>query len=331
MTNRIPLIIVSVIAVFLLAYCNLSRSVEIITIAADNPPPYSADQVIKISYAIRNTGGRGIGGLASVTSDKMAVACPGLNTTGDLDDLLDRGEEIKCTGDFQVKAADIQAGVVQITASATVGSVVSNPVTANLSTVPNNLLPSPLGLTTSASPSTYSQAGQQVTLTYVISEYWHRQPRADLSTVSDNLIGTAPFNCGPANTTLAPSATVTCTAPAPYTITQNDMTAVSITNIAAASASGVAASAAASTTINRKSHQPGFDDDSRSVHLQSGWSGDQLYLRHQEYSVGKPGTIPIYCERQSDQRRTVQLRSGEYHPCFERHSHLYCPIHGYTK
>ena len=85
MIQRIPLIIVAVIAAILLAYCNLNRNVALINISADTPPPYSADQVIKIRYVIKNTGGRAIGGTASVTSDKSMVLCPGLNTVGDFD------------------------------------------------------------------------------------------------------------------------------------------------------------------------------------------------------------------------------------------------------
>jgi LysM repeat protein len=250
MIQRIPLIIVAVIAAILLAYCNLNRNVALINISADTPPPYSADQVIKIRYVIKNTGGRAIGGTASVTSDKSMVLCPGLNTVGDFDNSLDRGEEIVCTGDYPVKAAEIQAGGVPVNASAAIGGVTSSPVSVSLPLGPYTLL-SLLKLTTSANPSTYGQAGQQITFSYVILNTGAGNLGPTQFTVSDNLFGTAPFNCGPANTVLAPNATVACTAPNPYTITQNDMTAVSITNIATAFANGVGQSPTASTTINR--------------------------------------------------------------------------------
>ena len=251
MIQRIPLIIVSVIAVILLAYCNLNRNIALISVSSDNPPPYSAEQVIKIRYVIRNTGGRAIRGTASVNSDKSMVLCPGLNTIGDFDNSLDREEEIVCTGEYPVKAAEIQAGGVPVNASAAIGGVTSSPVSVSLPTGPNNLLLSPLKLTPSANPSTYSQAGQQITFTYLIQNTGAGNLGPTQFTVSDNLFGTAPFNCGPANTALVPGATVTCTAPSLYTITQNDMTAVSITNIATASANGVGQSPAASTTINK--------------------------------------------------------------------------------
>jgi LysM repeat protein len=65
-------------------------------------------------------------------------------------------------------------------------------------------------------------------------------------TITDNKLG-APINCGPADTTLAPSQSITCSAP-PYSITAGDMGLVSVTNSATASGGGQT-SAAASVTI----------------------------------------------------------------------------------
>jgi LysM repeat protein len=220
-----------------------------LTIKADSPQPNNTgQQVIKIRYLIRNTGTRAISGPVIVTSDKTAVVnCPPINSIGNFDSSLAPTEEIiECTADYPLTNVDISTGSLTNTASATVGTVRSAPVTASL---PIGPAASPLKLTTSANPATYSQADQAITFTYVIQNTGTANLGPAQFTVTDNLTAAAPFNCGLANSTLAPSATVTCTAT--YKTTQNDLTAVSVTNIATASGGGVAPSAAASTTINR--------------------------------------------------------------------------------
>jgi len=105
-----------------------------------------------------------------------------------------------------------------------------------------------LALTTTADPTTYDQAGQNIVFTYNIKNNGTENIGPDQFKISDNLISTTPFNCGSANTTIVPNATVTCSAT--YAVTQADMTAVSITNIAIASGGGVASSSA-SATVNK--------------------------------------------------------------------------------
>src|ERR1051325_2696298 len=112
----------------------------------------------------------------------------------------------------------------------TVVTVPRNSVSGN--TAPSTQLKT-LSLTTTANPTIYDQAGQGITFTYLIKNSGNITLGPAQFTVSDSLVSAAPFNCGPANTALIPSGTVTCTAN--YTVTQNDMSAVSITNIATAS------------------------------------------------------------------------------------------------
>ncbi len=106
-----------------------------------------------------------------------------------------------------------------------------------------------LSLTTSASPTSYEQVGQQITYTYVIKNSGNTTLGPAQFTVTDTLISATPFNCGNADTTLASNATVTCTAT--HAITEAELNAVSITNLATASGGGVGPSPTASFTINK--------------------------------------------------------------------------------
>jgi LysM repeat protein len=127
----------------------------------------------------------------------------------------------------------------------TVGSVIKVPINSAGATVavPTTILT----LATTANPTTYNQAGQVITITYVIKNSGTVNLGPAQFTITDTLFGTAPFNCGAANTSLAPNATVICTAA--YNITEANLTVASISNSATASGGGAGPSQSASTTI----------------------------------------------------------------------------------
>ena len=106
-----------------------------------------------------------------------------------------------------------------------------------------------LTLTISASPTSYEQVGQQITYTYVIKNSGNTTLSPDQFKVTDSLISTTPFNCGNAGTTLASNATVTCSAV--HTITEAELNAATITNLATASGGGAGSSSPANFTINK--------------------------------------------------------------------------------
>lgn len=106
-----------------------------------------------------------------------------------------------------------------------------------------------LSLTTSANPTSYEQVGQQITYTYVIKNSGTTTLGPAQFTVTDTLISATPFNCGNADTTLASTATVTCTAT--HAITEAELNAATITNLATASGGGAGPSPTASFTINK--------------------------------------------------------------------------------
>ena len=105
---------------------------------------------------------------------------------------------------------------------------------------------SPLTLSKTASPTTYTQIGHTILYTYVITNTGNATLGPSQFTITDNRLG-EPFNCGPVDTTLAKNSTLTCMAA--YTITQADINVASLTNSATASAGGVPASQPVTVTI----------------------------------------------------------------------------------
>ena len=105
---------------------------------------------------------------------------------------------------------------------------------------------SPLTLSKTASPTTYTQIGHTILYTYVITNTGNATLGPSQFTIADNSL-VEPFNCGPADNTLAANSSITCTAA--YTITQADINAASLTNSATASGAGLPASQPVTVTI----------------------------------------------------------------------------------
>jgi uncharacterized repeat protein (TIGR01451 family) len=105
---------------------------------------------------------------------------------------------------------------------------------------------SPLKLTKTASPTTYSQIGQTILYTFVITNTGTATLGPAQFTITDKRLG-EPFNCGSADTTLATNEIVTCTAP--YIITQADMQETNLSNSATASGGGAPASQPATVIV----------------------------------------------------------------------------------
>jgi LysM repeat protein len=107
--------------------------------------------------------------------------------------------------------------------------------------------PGGLQLSKSASTQTYSQAGQVITYSYVITNAGTRLLGPDQFTISDNRLG-APFPCGPATTMLDSHQSLSCSAS--YTVTQADMNLSELTNRATASGGGRTSPPVSVTVIN---------------------------------------------------------------------------------
>jgi LysM repeat protein len=236
-----------------LSACNLGRSsapeslaalpAVTLSIQAQNPSGiFAAGQVINYSYTVSNVGGTALAGPLAVGGAKTPVSCPNLNTVGNKDNNLDPGESIICTGSYTLTQADVTAGSVANSATASIGGSISTPATSVVNAPVNKVLT----ITKTANPTTYTQAGQQVTFSYVITNTGPTQLGPAQFTVSDDHIPT-PIPCGAPDATMPPAGTLSCSAV--YTISPTDVTVGSVTSSATASGPGVSTAQPASATL----------------------------------------------------------------------------------
>ena len=198
----------------------------------------AAGQTIPYSYLVTNPGSLTMTGVA-VTDDLVpTVSCPS--------GTLAPGAFETCTGAYTVTQGDVDAGSVTNTATATAsdseGLVTSAPSSV---TVAANAANSSISLSTSTTSTGYGAAGQTIPYSYLVTNTGTTTLNG--VGVSDDLVPTVSCPSG----TLAPGASETCTGT--YTVTQGDVDAGSVTDVATASGtnpqSTVVTSAPSSVTV----------------------------------------------------------------------------------
>ena len=155
-----------------------------------------------------------------------------------------------CTATYTVTQADVNAGAVTNTATATGTPPTGPAVTSPPSTAVFTSVAGPaLTMVKSADPTSVGTAGDVVTYSFLVTNTGN----VDLTgiTVMDTTFtgtGTPPVISCPA-TTLAPGATTTCTAT--YTVTQADVNAGAVTNTATATGTPPTGPAVTSPPVDR--------------------------------------------------------------------------------
>jgi uncharacterized repeat protein (TIGR01451 family) len=179
----------------------------------------AAGQTIPYSYLVTNTGTLTMTGVA-VTDDKNSVSCPSGTLTP--------GTNETCTGSYTVTQGDVDAGSVTNTATASAsdseGLVTSAPSSVTVSASSAN---SSISLTKSTTSTGYGAAGQTIPYSYLVTNTGTTTLTG--VGVSDDLVPTVSCPSG----TLAAGVAETCTGT--YTVTQGDVDAGSVTNVATAS------------------------------------------------------------------------------------------------
>ena len=191
--------------------------------------------VVNYEYAVTNTGNITITDAISVSDDKIAsVSCPALPSGG-----LLPTQSITCSAAYIVTQADIDAGSVTNTASATDGTLTSPNVSETVGAVQT---PS-LAMTKAANPQTYAAVNDIISYDYIVTNTGNVTVTDALSITDDRISVTCPAL--PAGG-LAPNAALTCTGT--DTITQADIDAGSVTNTASVS-DGTTTSPSVSETV----------------------------------------------------------------------------------
>ncbi len=223
-----------------------------------NPTSVSSiGQTVNYSFLVTNTGNVTVSSL-TIADSFTAPAGPVPTITCPVTTLAP-GASVTCTATYTATAADLDAGTIKNSATATAKDPSNITVTSNASTatVTATQLPK-LTVTKSANPVTLTAAGQTVGYTFVVQNTGN--VTVSNLTIADSF--TAPAGPVPAVTcsvtTLAAGASTTCTSAA-YSATQADVNNGTITDTATADGTSptgsavVSAPSTATVTINQMS------------------------------------------------------------------------------
>ncbi|WP_312315945.1 OmpA family protein [Stenotrophomonas sp.] len=216
---------------------------EIPLIKTTSTPNYSAvGDTIDYGYRITNAGNVTLTDQVSIEDDRIlapnAVSCPALPPGG-----LAPGASLVCTATYTVTQADLDAGNVTNIAIARAGTLVSQPVTVTVNAVQQPAL----SLDKSTTTTSFDAVGDTLAYSYLVTNTGNVTLTAPVTVTDDRITAPNTVNCPalPAGG-LPPNGQLTCTAT--YTITQADLDAGSVTNIATAQ-SGTTTSGPDSVTV----------------------------------------------------------------------------------
>ncbi|TXI05581.1 MAG: DUF11 domain-containing protein [Pseudorhodobacter sp.] len=205
----------------------------------DQPEDFQPNNIIDYTYVVTNSGNVTITDPITVSDNRIpAVSCPALPPGG-----LAPQASISCTGAYQITAADISARQVTNIATATDGTTTSN--TADF-TIPQGGTP---GLSIEKSLTSvngnavtaFTAVGDQLFYSYTVRNTGNTAYAADVVIHDDKF--PSPLVCfdSQGGTQAFPSyafdpvgGEVTCTTPVPYVVTQDDVNANKVVNVATA-------------------------------------------------------------------------------------------------
>jgi uncharacterized repeat protein (TIGR01451 family)/LPXTG-motif cell wall-anchored protein len=194
---------------------------------------FTAGQQLTYHYLVTNTG--------DVTVTNVGITEGEFTGSGTLSDIacpattLAPMAQVDCTATYTLTQDDIDGGSVSNTATATGAGPGGAPVSSQPSTVSTPAIPAPaLALTKSASPTTVSAPGDNVTYSFLVANTGNVTVTG-AGIREDSFSGTGTLSAiSCPDTTLVPGQFTTCTAT--YGATQADIDAGSVTNTASATA-----------------------------------------------------------------------------------------------
>ena len=170
---------------------------------------------LSYAYLVKNIGNVTLNGPFTVSDDKTTVTCPAVPSS------LAPNQSITCNATYQTTQADLDAGSVKNTATATNGTVTSNPSSVMIGAIQSALLQ----LDKSADKTTYETLNEVIQYTYVLTNGGNVTLKAPYTVGDDKTSVTC---TGTAD--LAPGNTTTCSAS--YTVSQADLDGGSVKNTA---------------------------------------------------------------------------------------------------
>jgi len=198
--------------------------------------------VVTYDFAVTNTGGLSVHGVD--VTDPMtglsAVTCtPATPAT------LAPNATMDCSATYTVTQADVDAGSIANTATVSGLDPADNMVTATDGVTVTADQVESVSFTKTASPSGAVNVGDVVTYTMIATN--DGTVTLDNTTISDPMPGLSPLTCNPAQgTSLAPGASLTCTAT--YSVTATDVARGSIDNTATVTADSIGGHSASSAS-----------------------------------------------------------------------------------
>ncbi len=181
---------------------------------------------ITYTYAVTNTGTLP---LTNVTVSDPHVGLSAITCTPAQGSTLAAAATMSCTATYTITQADVDGGSILNTGTVTGTDPSANIITKTAGTTVTAAQSASFSLSKSASPSTNVIAGDVVT--YTFSGTNTGSVALHNVSVSDPMSGLSAVTCSPAApTTLAPNATISCSAT--YTVTQSNVNAGSFANTA---------------------------------------------------------------------------------------------------
>ncbi|MDA9009210.1 DUF11 domain-containing protein [Alphaproteobacteria bacterium] len=186
-----------------------------------------AIQSISYSYQVTNSGNVTLTTAITVVDDKTTVTCPALPVGG-----LAPGGVVTCAASYTTVQADMDTGSVMNTATAS-SAFDGNPVDSNQDVVTVNAFQAPaLSLDKTSQEVSYSVLGEQLNYTYTVTNTGNVTITSAVTIADDKATVSCPSI--PAGG-FAPGNFMTCTAS--HSVTQADLDAGAVTNLATANTS----------------------------------------------------------------------------------------------
>ncbi len=240
----------------------------------------AAGNVIPYSYAVTDTGTTTLNDIAVNDDHVASVSCPNPS--------LAPGASETCTGSYTVTQADVDAGSVTNTATASGTDPMGSTVTSAPSSVTVNATSafSSISLNKSTTSTGYGAAGDTIPYSYAVTN----TGTTTLNGIAVNDDHVASVNCP--QSSLGGGASETCTGS--YTVTQADVDAGSVTNRATASGTdpdeNIVQSSSSSVTVDASNATSSLHLAKSTTSTGYGAAGDTIPY---SYAVTNTGTTTL--------------------------------------